>query len=417
MFAFAQDYQAQLDAMITQQFSDYTASHPYWTGSFAVLITSPKGDYFATSGAPGGAPLTADTFYRGASTTKIYTAAAIMLLQQQGKLNINDCVTNFMPSTSTPYLPATPDYAIPGEGQITIAQLLEHKAGVFDVANQDFPLSAPVPYAGSNFVEYTTAQKGPSYTFTANDLVGAVAQAGVSNFAPGTKIQYSDTGYTMLGKIIEQVSGTNYAGFMQAQFLNPLGLTNTHFPSLGTDTNLPSPFAVGYSIYDGTNATVATQYNISDGVAEGNVVTTANDLLKWDTLLFSGQAGLDTNSLQWMETNIFTIARAGLGYGHSGARPGYVNDVRYNPTNGVGVLALATVCDFSGTNIPGASVPSGTYDELNQISALQLNAEQVLGYTNVPEPSTYLLLGCGLMAVHCFRHRRTRVRPSFPARG
>ena len=400
--ASATDYQAQLDAMIARQYSDYSATRSYWTGAFAVLISSPKGDFFATSGAPGYTPPTADTFYRAASTTKIFTAAAIVLLQQQGKLNLDDCMTNFIPGTSTPYLPATSDYNIPYKNQITVRQLLLHTAGVFDVANDSFPTNAPVPFAGSNFLDYTMGLLGSNHTFTTGKLIDAIARAGVSSSPPGTNYQYSDTGYTLLGKIIERVSGMSYANFLQTRFLAPLGLTHTRFPDQGADQTLPSPFATGYSTPDGSHVLETTHYNVSYAVAEGNIVTTPRDLLRWNKLLFSSQAGLNTQSVRLLETNIIAGSPS-LGYGHSGALAGYVTDVRYDPAHDVAVLALATMRDFSGTN------NSGTMNELHTIYSIELDARHILGYTAPAfSLSAFIVTNLGLLAVIMSRRRRVK---------
>ncbi len=117
-------------------------------GLTAILIT-PTGEYFASTVAG----TTPSTHFRAASTTKTFTAAAIMLLDQRGQLRIDDVLTAAMPGGGgKPYLPDTAGFAIPYRSQITIRQLLEHRAGVFDVANTDIPASAHAPYAGKRYV-------------------------------------------------------------------------------------------------------------------------------------------------------------------------------------------------------------------------------------------------------------------------
>src|SRR4028119_168397 len=86
--------------------------------------------------------------FRGASTTKSFTAAAILKLRQQNKINLDDFITDKIPGTNESYIPATSGYAVPYKDKITIRLLLQHRAGVFDVTNTDIPKTANVPYAG-----------------------------------------------------------------------------------------------------------------------------------------------------------------------------------------------------------------------------------------------------------------------------
>lgn len=87
-------------------------------GGLMMKISCPKGDFFTSANYNDS--VTEHYHFRGASTTKTFTGAAIMLLAQQGKLNINDAVTDFIPEKGNPYLPATPDFNIPYKNQITI---------------------------------------------------------------------------------------------------------------------------------------------------------------------------------------------------------------------------------------------------------------------------------------------------------
>jgi D-alanyl-D-alanine carboxypeptidase len=85
--------------------------------------------------------------FGAASSTKSFTAAGILKLHQQGKLNIDDLITANIPGTNQPYIPNTSGYAIPNKNRITIRLLLQHRAGVFDVTNDEIPdtTNAPMP--------------------------------------------------------------------------------------------------------------------------------------------------------------------------------------------------------------------------------------------------------------------------------
>ena len=120
-------------------------------------------------------------------------------MQQYGWLDISHTITATMPGGTEPYVPDTSDYTIPYKDQITIEQLLQHTAGVYDVDND------PVPGCeGNNYVEWMLEQN-PDYQFTNAEQVRQDAIHQLSYFAPGTDYHYSDTGYTLLAEIIGRV--------------------------------------------------------------------------------------------------------------------------------------------------------------------------------------------------------------------
>ncbi|MFA5112900.1 MAG: serine hydrolase domain-containing protein [Candidatus Margulisiibacteriota bacterium] len=342
-------YQPYLNALLAAEWANYSAGKANFGGGLAMYIISPKGSFYVSANMPGG---TADTHFRGASTTKSYTAAAIMLLHQQGKLNIDDLITANIPGSTEPYVPNTANYNIPNKNAITIKLLLNHRAGVWDITNQDIPSTETEPYAGYNYLDYV---KGidPEHTFTCDELVGVVATCELCNFTPSASYEYSDTGYSLLGKIIERVSGLRYDQFMQANLLIPNGLTKTSFPYLGTDRTIPTPFETGYQYLSGA-LTDVTVDNMSGHLAEGNVITTPADLAKWMRALIEGTAGLNAATVGLMTTEatarnyglgIFRIP--GLGYGHNGAHNGYLTTALCDPVQDVTVVMSASVINWN----------------------------------------------------------------------
>jgi D-alanyl-D-alanine carboxypeptidase len=349
---------ALLQSLVEQRWSEYKQSRGIDAGGMAVNIITPNAQYFAHSGF-NRTPEPGATHFRGASTTKTFTAAAILLLHQQGVLNIDDTIDGFFPGTRVTYVPATANYDIPYKSQITIRQLLGHRAGVFDVTNSAIPATAKAPYAGQLYLEYVTKILGQTeHTFTFDELVGVVAANQLSYFKPGAGYHYSNTGYSILGKIIERASGLSYAEFIQQNFLIPNGLDKTSFPYLGSDMDLPSPYADGYS-FEGGQVNETTLSNMSGNTAEGNIITTPDDLAKWVRLLFSGRAGLNQETIAMM-TDVQETGQhggnyglgcnyaAGLGYGHNGAHEGYLTLMQYNPENGVAIVIFCSVIDFEG---------------------------------------------------------------------
>lgn len=347
-----------LQSLVEQRWSEYKQSRAIDAGGMAVNIITPDAHYFAATEfnrtvEPGA------THFRGASTTKTFTAAAILLLHQQGVINIDDTIDGFFPGTNTTYVPTTANYDIPYRDQITIRQLLGHRAGVFDVTNSAIPDTARAPYAGELYLEYVAKTLGrPEHTFTFDELVGVVAANRLSYFTPGAGYHYSNTGYSILGKIIERASGLSYGEFIRQKLLIPNGLNQTSFPHVGADVDLPSPYADGYS-FEGGQVSETTLSNMSGNTAEGNIITTPNDLARWGRLLFSAQAGLNQETIAMMTAVQETGQHGGnyglgcnyaegLGYGHNGAHEGYLTLMQYNPENGVAIVIFCSAIDFEG---------------------------------------------------------------------
>ncbi|MBW7834799.1 MAG: beta-lactamase family protein [Simplicispira suum] len=345
----AEAYTAELTGLVFDQWNQFSPTAP---GGLSIAIITPEGEYFASTldGA------TAGSHFRAASTTKTFTAAAIMLLQQRGELDINDVLSANMPGTTRSYVPATPDYAIPYKDEITIKQLLEHRAGVFDVGNVDVPATANAPYAGMRYSDWIEDTQGEMHTFTLDELVGVVAKNKLAGGLPGETYRYSNTGYSILAKVVEQVSGKTFAQFVHDELLVPNSLKETTFPDDGRTQNLPVPFLEGTTRVGGV-LLPTTNRNVSWGVGEGNVVTTPSDLARWNRRLIKGQAGLNAQTVASMRecetTNEVHVSYGlglacdppDLGFGHNGGITGYLTTARHDPVTDVTVVVFATLLD------------------------------------------------------------------------
>lgn len=368
------DYGGRISSMLSDRWQEYKSDKPNIMGGVGIYITSPKGNFYASVDMP---QATADTHFRIASVTKTFTAASIMLLHQEGKLNINDLIASTIPGSGEAYVPDTPEYSIPHKGEITIKMLLNHRAGIFDIDNNAVPEDAPCSYAGKNYIlEVESAE--PEHTFTFDELLGVVAGCGLKFFPPDTDYHYSDTGYALLGKIVERVSGKRYDEFVRDEFIVPNSLNNTSLPYLGSDTGLPSPYETGYA-YDGDKSYDVTEDNMSCHVAEGNVITTASDLARWISRLFRAEARLSADTVDMMIKDIHSpnknyglgvSAVDGLGYGHEGGTNGYLTVARYDPKQDVTVIVSASVINWK--------------DYVTQMHALYdmaREAKKILGYS------------------------------------
>jgi D-alanyl-D-alanine carboxypeptidase len=320
-------------------------------GGIFLQVNTPTGSSLVSSNIEPG--VQANTHYRIASISKIFTAAAIMLLQQEGKL----AITDFIPA----YLPATPAYDIPNKNQITIKQLLQHRAGVFDVTNQDIPSSVSQPYAGKRYIDYIRDDLGQdTHTFTFDELVGVVAKNKLFNFAPGTRFGYSNTGYNLLGKIIEKASGMSYSDFIRTRFLEPLKLTNTYNVWQGTDTRMKDPFVESYLYLFNQGPVNTPEDNMSGHVTEGDMISSPADITRWIELLLTGRAGVTPQSVALMqEMQVADVSHGvyglgitfneGLGFGHDGAHLSFVSTLRYHPATKTTVLMVANFIKIGPT--------------------------------------------------------------------
>jgi len=344
----------KLQATVNADWTQYQQTHGIPGGGMAVYLETPAGNYFASSGMAAG--VDQNTRFRVASNTKTFTAAAIMLLNQQGKLNIDNTIVSDIPGQpGVPYVPNAPQYAIPYKASITIRQLLSHTAGVFDVANTNVPDSCAEPYAGQNYTAYQ-GNIDPNHQFTPDEMVSVDAACQLSYFVPGTDYKYSDTGYSLLAIIIEQVSGLPYDQFIVQNLTALNGLSSTTIPMLGSDQTIPPPFNPGYVWFNGVFADV-TESNVSANIGEGNIISTQADLARWIKRLITGQAGPNAASVAAMMTptpqsgsNNYGLGISyvpGLGYGHEGAHIGYLSLMDYDPTVDVTTILYFNVWDYA----------------------------------------------------------------------
>ncbi len=353
------DLQDKLQDLVNTELAAYKVKYPDYPGGLAMKVISKQGTFFVSAGM--GTTITGDIHFRAASNTKTFTAAAILLLYQQGKLHIDQSITDTIPGTSETYVPNTAAYNIPYKSSVTIRDLLHHRAGVYDISNDHIPdtVSEQVPYKGKNYLEYILAPD-PEHTFTFDELVGVVAKCRLSYFPAGTSYHYSNTGYSILGKIIERVSKKSYQQYLMENIIIPMGLQNSTMPVLGSDRQIPAPFASGYVLLKDSQINV-TQSNMSANVAEGTLITTPNDLSLFLRKLLSGQGVLkpqiiNTVMLNYLRTSNNSAGGYGcgitytnnLGFGHNGAHEGYLSQMAYDPLTDFTVVMFTNSWNFRG---------------------------------------------------------------------
>jgi CubicO group peptidase (beta-lactamase class C family) len=214
-------------------------------------------------------PNTPQTKFFIGSITKQFTAAAILLLQERGQLNLDDPVSRFLP-----------DYPSDPGHRITIRQLLTHTSGLPNYT--DFP----------ELILNRTIEIAPA------DIVASFKDLPLE-FEPGTRFKYSNSGYILLGEIIEAVSGQSYEAFLHKELLKPLGMLNSGYGR--REMGHPNR-AEGYTIDSEGRLVGAVPIHFSILHSAGALYTTAEDMLKWDAGLRDGRILSPASVAQMMST-------------------------------------------------------------------------------------------------------------------
>jgi len=220
-----------------------------------------------------GVPITTRTVFDLGSVSKHFTASAIVLLAQQGKLSLDDDVRK--------YVPELPDYSAKyGGKKVTIRNLLHHTSGV---RNYDTLMSL----AAADFSGRTGDR----------EALDIIARQKELNFAPGDDYLYSNSGYFLLSQIVKKASGKTLREFAAENIFAPLGMGDTQYLD---DTTLIVPRrATGYS----PKRSGGWQIEMSnfEQTGDGAVQTTIEDFLHWDRNFADGRV-LGAQGLQWLQT-------------------------------------------------------------------------------------------------------------------
>lgn len=270
-------------------------------------------------------PVTSNTVFEIGSVTKQFTAAGILLLQQQGKLSVNDPIGKHLP-------------AAPGAWTgITIRHLLTHTSGIKS-------------YTGMNGFEW-------SKHLTQTQFIQTVAAA-APDFAPGVAWKYSNSGYNLLCFIIENTSGQSYWQFLRENIWRPLGMNAT------TDRDPGVIITNRAAGYEQTNRLhINRDYDLTDIFSAGAILSTVGDLARWRGAL-DGESLLtrESKAQMWTPARLNDGAATRYGFGwfiqaldghrnlaHNGATSGFSASGQRFPDDGMNVIVLTNTDEmFAG---------------------------------------------------------------------
>lgn len=267
-------------------------------------------------------PNTTTTKFRLGSITKQFTAAAILLLEERGKLKLDDRVKAHLPDAPMSW------------DRINIFNLLTHTAGI-----PNFTASP----------DYNTIKLSAR---TADASVAAFRDRPL-DFGPGEQMSYSNSGYLVLGAIIEKVSGQSYEKFVTDNLFAPAGMTDSGYDS---NTAIVKRRASGYN-RTSAGYLNATYIHMSIPHAAGALYSTTHDLLKWEQALFGGRlvskASLDKMILPFKNDYALGVTSSTVNgrrvIAHGGGIDGFNTSLAYYPDSKTVIVVLSNV---AGT-VPG----------------------------------------------------------------
>ncbi len=274
-----------------------------------------------------GVPVSTESRFSIASTTKEFTTAAILRLAEAGTLRLDDDVSRFLP-----------DFPLRNRG-VTIERLLDHTAGVRNL--QDL---------GDRYWKQTHAPA------TTRELVDLFRNEPL-DFEPGTDFRYSNSAYVLLGAVIEAASGEAYGKFLERVFFEPLHLRHTSVPeSLALLDRRAHPYW-----FNGKAFVNAAYFDASQGFSMGGIYSTAEDLAQWTEALHHGRV-LDPFFYQQMITPGmlsdgepitygYGLELGSIGarhvYSHPGSGVGFISQALYVPEEDL-TIAVLTNANFDG---------------------------------------------------------------------
>jgi CubicO group peptidase (beta-lactamase class C family) len=282
---------------------------------------------------PNQTPVTPETKFRIGSVTKQFTAAAILRLVDEGKLSLNDPLSNFFSGFTYGDV-------------ITVHHLLTHTSGIRSYTDQP------------DFMAHVTKPVSPE------ELISRIRQY-VPEFIPGSRFHYNNSAYFLAGEIVARVSGRPFAAYLRETFFEPLGMRDT---GIYVNASPPPGMALGYAI-DGGKANPAIDWDMSWAGGAGALYSTVGDLLRWNEGLYGGKV-IKEASLK-LQTSPISLPEGvdGMRYGcglivseyhglpmlsHSGGLHGWLSDLLWLPEQRCTVVALVNAMPSAPGHNPGS---------------------------------------------------------------
>lgn len=290
-----------------------------------------------------GAHNTVNTKFRIASLSKQFTAAYILLLQERGRLNVHDQISRYLSDLPTAWQ------------AITIHQLLTHTSGIPDYTSS--PEMLKLNRTGA----------------TPQQMITLVADKPL-DFKPGTNWSYTNTGYILLGMIVEKVSGQPYANFLQSNIFEPLGMAHSGYDRA---RDITKERASGYQIIDG-RVVNSDFIDMSIPFSAGGIYSTVEDMYRWNEALTEDGKLLSAQSLKQMFTEYPEATHEGQHYGygvvisrlkfakllyyHGGGVEGFSSNIQRYPQERVCIVILSNLDTYKPWDL-GDHIASALFNQ------------------------------------------------------
>jgi len=277
-------------------------------------------------------PNSINTLFDIGSNAKQFTAACIVLLVQKGKLNLDNKLSDFFPEF--------PSYA----NKITIRHLLNHTSGIRDYLTLQF-LKSP----------------GENKSYTDSEIMELLVNQKELNFQPGDKNLYSNSGYWLLGQIVNKITGMDLAAFAKKEIFEPLGMNSTDFQR--NYSQIAKKMAYGYAPNGSGGFTISMPTN--NEIGAGGIFTSIEDLKKWDEAFYQSKI-LNEDFWSIMLNKCVLNSGDTLGYAcgltisnykglntksHGGEIAGYHSEMMCFPDQRVTIILLANRLDVDPTGM------------------------------------------------------------------
>lgn len=306
-------------------FAGYSRTTPGCAVGVKVKDEPPAFSAYGSADLEHGVPITPDTIFEAGSVSKQFTAAAILLLVDDGKLALSDDIRK--------YLPEMPDYGRP----ITVDMLLSHTSGLRDWGE----------------VMDLAGWPRTSRVYTPAEVLQIAARQKALNYTPGEAYSYTNTGYNLAAAIVQRVSGYSLADFTKLRIFMPLGMTHT---SWRDDFRRIVPGrAIAYRV---AGKGFEHDMPFENTYGHGGLLTTVGDLLVWNDALSAGKFSLDPRMKQqavltggrkiayarglWVQ-----VHKGRTEVAHSGGTAGYRAWLARLPAQG---LSIALLCNRGDAN-------------------------------------------------------------------
>ena len=332
---FTTAYAQSMDKAKLDQFFDRLAEKNKAMGSLAIVkdgkVLYSRAIGYSQISATEKKPLTTENRFRIGSITKTFTATIILQLVDEGKLDLADKLDKFLPQ-------------VPNANKITILQILSHRSGIPNISREQ------------------NAERNVNTLPMSKEEHLALIVKGKPDFEPDTKSQYSNSGYFILGLIIEKVTGKYYGAVLQEKITQKIGLKDTYVATGNIDVNKNE--SLTYFMFPGSDWKQVPETHPSLLFSAGAIVSTPNDLAKFIQALFDGKI-VSKKSLDQMTAmrdgeglGMVTFPFAGKTfYGHTGGADNYGAWLSYLPEE-----KLAIVYTTNAKIYPVKDIVNGVVD-------------------------------------------------------